>query len=45
MLEFGDPNISTIAEEIKLTGKVKFKDISIPLLEITEGGDSTIDLS
>ena len=44
MLEFGDPNISSIAEEIKLMGQVKFRDISLPLLEITEGGDSTIDL-
>ena len=25
-------------------GKVKFKEISLPLLEITEGGDSTVDL-
>ena len=44
MLEFDEPDISSIAEEIKLTGQVMFKDISIPLLEITEGGDSTVDL-
>ena len=36
MLEFGDPNISSIAEEIKYfdVGKVGFEDISLPLLEI-----------
>ena len=44
MLEFDEPDISSIAEEIKLTGQVRFKDISLPLLEITEGGDSTNDL-
>ena len=44
MLEFDEPDISSIAEEIKLTGHVRFKDISLPLLEITEGGDSTVDL-
>lgn len=44
MFEYGDPDISSIAEEIKLTDKVIYKDISMPLLEITEGGDSTVDL-
>ena len=44
MLEYGEPDISSIAEENKLESKVFMKDISLPLLEITEGGDSTVDL-
>jgi hypothetical protein len=44
MLEFDEPNISSIAEEIKMHSHVNFSDISLPLLEIVQGGDSTVDL-
>ena len=46
MLQYGDPDISSIAEEMKYekVGKVNFGDLSLPLLEITQGGDSTVDL-
>jgi len=46
MLQYGEPDISSIAEEMKYekVGKVNFGEISLPLLEIVQGGDSTVDL-
>jgi hypothetical protein len=46
MLQYGEPDISSIAEEMNYgnVGKVNFGDISLPLLEIVEGGDTTVNL-
>lgn len=46
MLQYDGPDISSIAEEMKYekVGKVNYGDISLPLLEIVQGGDSTVDL-
>ena len=46
MLEYDDPDISSIAEMMNYekVGKVPFRDISLPLLEIHSGGDQTVDL-
>ena len=46
MLEYDHPDISSIAEMMNYEriGKVPFSDISLPLLEIHQGGDQTVDL-
>ena len=46
MLGFAAPKISSVEEGMNYleVGKVPFSDVSKPLLEIVQGGDSTVDL-
>jgi hypothetical protein len=46
MLGFAAPKISSVQEGMDYleVGKVPFSDVSKPLLEILQGGDSTVDL-